>query len=1053
MAPQPTETLSLSTTARSLHEIELFNFVSLPVWLCRVGTGEPVWSNASACTLFGVDSHQAFCQVSHTKGSLTPSKNVLMLGERRFSVETALLDTDPFGPCHLYQVTGETAASPLPPGDVARQVQFLKRSDLMVTVFSMQGKVLLANNASKLVYGSASVDQGSAFLRRFRDDREGARCLAALGKEGRYQRNVQVATETGEAWHDLSAWIDQDPVTGDKSIFVEERDITDTRDIEEQMLRITKAVEASSDAVLLVNREGLARYVNSAVIDLFGFAMVQLNDQGGVSVLFPDRKIWREVNRAIRKGLPWSGELEIKSRSGRILPTDLRVDVITDGQGRTIGQAMVFTDITLRKEHEAELERAKEAAEAANRSKSEFLATMSHEIRTPMNGIIGMTGLLLDGNLSADQRSYAEIVRDSGEALLTIINDILDFSKMEAGRLELEVIDFNLVNLVENAVELLAGRAHTEGLDILADIDPALPERYHGDPGRLRQILLNLAGNAVKFTDKGLVRVKVTGAAVQGRYGLRFEVIDTGIGISQEQQDKLFGKFTQADSSISRKYGGTGLGLAICKKLVELMGGSIGVISEPGVGATFWFEITLEPAQSTGSSTNLTPDTLAGRHFLVVDDNEDTTKVLSGQMSAWGGRVHSVNGAMKALQSLANFQAGGTQYAAVLINRWLANVDGEELAHRIKSHPKLNDIPIVLMSLQSNRLSAEELKRAGVAALLVKPLTRRGIARALQTALGMVEDGAAYQGTAAVQEAPVKGRILVAEDNHVNQKLALALLQRVGHRVDVVANGREAVESVRSLPYDLVLMDMQMPEMDGLQATREIRSLPTHKRDIAIIAVTANAMDGHAQQCLDAGMDDYLTKPINAAKLYAMLNNYLKSCKKVEETEEEDGTEVVPPSVQVSSGSSDMDKPPQPGFEGKIEWPDWALESPHPHHWIDKEQPLIDDVTLDNLVKLVGSENVRELLAEFQKEAFTHRDEILAAHRNRDWSAMQRAAHSLKGISANLGAVQLTDCAQEMMEHLKAGDTVQAADLVAKVEALVAWSVTGLMGRYPTVFY
>ena len=1021
----------------------MFDLVSRPVWLCRTDTGAPVWGNMAASALFGLKSGQAFSDIR----APVPVGAVLILGDHRFSVATDLIDTEPFGPCHLYQITGETAAQTPdrpPPGDVARQVRFLQRSDLMVSVFSMQGHVLLVNNAARAAYGSGAADQGPAFLRRFGDDREGARCLAALGKEGRYQGDVQVITETGAAWHRILAWVDQDPVTGDKSIFVEERDITDTREIEERMFRITKVVEASSDAVLVVNRKGLARYVNTAVADLFGFDMDQLNDSGGVAVLFPDRKIWREVGRVIRTGLPWSGELDIRTRSGRILPTDLRLDVITDGQGRTIGQVMMFTDITLRKEHEAELEQAKEAAEAANRSKSEFLATMSHEIRTPMNGIIGMTGLLLDGNLSADQRSYAEIVRDSGEALLTIINDILDFSKMEAGRLELEVIDFNLVNLVENAVELLAGRAHTEGLDILADIDPALPERYRGDPGRLRQILLNLAGNAVKFTDKGLVRIKVTGAAAERRYGLRFEVIDTGIGISQTQQDKLFSKFTQADSSISRKYGGTGLGLAICKKLVELMGGTIGVISKPGSGATFWFDITLPPAQITASSVNPAPDFLAGRHFLVVDDDKETPKVLSRQISAWGGRVSRVNGAIKALQDLANFESGGQKYAAVLVNRWLAGVDGEELARRIKSHPELGDIPIVLMALQSNRLSAEELKRGGFAALLAKPLTRRGIARAMQTALGMAEDEAAPRGAVKLRQAPVRGRILVAEDNHVNQKLVLALLQRVGHRADVVANGREAVESVRSLPYDLVLMDMQMPEMDGLQATREIRSLPAHKHGIPIIALTANAMDGHAEQCLQAGMDDYLTKPIDADKLYTVLNGYLMSRKPGAEADGRHVPGAVSPSIPI---------PAHADIATEIQWPDRASESDNPDHWIDRDRPLIDDVTLDNLVKLVGSENIRELLTEFRKEAFTHRDEILAAHRNRNWPVMQRAAHSLKGISANLGAVQLTDCAQAMMEHLKAGETRQAAHLVAKAEALVAWSVTGLMGRYPTVFY
>jgi PAS domain S-box-containing protein len=651
--------------------------------------------------------------------------------------------------------------------------------------------------------------------------------------------------------------------------------------------RLDRATRGANDGLWELDVAARDVWVSPRFAEMHGFSQDEFltQRQKFFEVMHADdaASLHRLIERSIQEGVPLDTELRAKTREGEWRWYRIRGALERNADGKPLTVSGSQQDVTERRQYQQALIEATETAAAANKAKSEFLANMSHEIRTPMNGVIGMIELLLETSLNPMQLDYAETVRDSASALLTVINDILDFSKIEAGKLDLELLDIDVRDTVEDVARLLAIQAHAKGLEVIALLDPSLPDLARGDAGRLRQILLNLGGNAVKFTQKGEVAIecKVAHKDEQG-LTIRCEIRDTGIGIPADRLNALFSAFTQVDASTTRRFGGTGLGLSIVKRLVDLMGGEVGVSSEEGAGSIFWFTARLGTANDTSKVRAGPPMVLRGQRIIIVDDNMTNRKVLMGQLSLCGMDAACASSAPEALELMRHAALQGRPFEVALIDHQMPDCDGASLGSTILAEPALSGARLILLTSSGQRGEGRIFSELGFAGYLLKPVTHRDLTDCLTMVLGTQAQDWRLSTQPMVTRHALRSQrmreahhILLAEDNLVNQKVACRILEKMDYRVDVAADGEAAFAAWQSGRYDLILMDCQMPVMDGYETTRKIRGHEAPGAHIPIIALTAHAMKGADNECRAAGMDDYLSKPIDRLQLQQCLARWL----------------------------------------------------------------------------------------------------------------------------------------------------------------------------------
>ncbi len=753
--------------------------------------------------------------------------------------------------------------------------------------------------------------------------------------------------------------------------------ITDITDRHLARERLQGAIDASPTALVKINQSRQLTLVNTQAARLFGYAPGELLGKE-IEVLIPERFHAQHpanvnsffANRATRQ-MGAGRDLWGRKKDGTEFPVEVGLSPL-ELEGETFVLAGIV-DITERRRALDTISQAKEAAEASNRAKSEFLANMSHEIRTPMNAVIGMTELVLDTQLTASQREYLTMVLQGGESLMTIINDILDFSKIESGKIAIEAIDFAIWDLLGDTMKSLSLRAHSKGLELAYQISQEIPEMLVGDPIRLRQILINLVGNAIKFTEQGEVVVNVS-CTEQNENGveLQFAISDTGMGIPSDKQTLIFDAFSQADSSITRRFGGTGLGLAISSRLASLMGGELVVHSEVGRGSTFSFSLWFARSQiQADSSIHVQPDLLRDKVVMIVDDNATNRRILDEMVRSWGMIPLLAFSAADALQQLHQRASAGKPVPLLLTDVHMPEMDGLSLVEQLRGIQQYAQLPVIVLSSGDFRVEAERSARLAVAAHLTKPVRQSELLTSIENALSNGHEThdrlAGKSETPPAQMTPLK--ILLAEDGLTNQKLATALLHKWGHQVTVASNGREALHAYQSQPFDLVLMDVQMPEMDGLEATAAIRALeegtPKH---IPIVAMTARAMKGDRERCLNAGMDGYVAKPIRQRDLYQAIAAHFA------------------PTA------------PGPAAPLTVDWPSVLME-------VENDRQILTE-----LIQMFLAEGPR-LMAE-----------LIRGVQNADALVVRREAHTLKSSLQIFGAGETVELAEKIEALGRSGD-------------------------------
>jgi PAS domain S-box-containing protein len=773
------------------------------------------------------------------------------------------------------------------------------------------------------------------------------------------------------------------------------RDITERKRTESQVRLQAAALESAGNAIVIADRDGSITWVNPAFTRLTGYAAEEAIGQNPRLLKSGqhDEAFYRQMWQTLSSGKVWRGELVNKRKDGTVYNEEMTITPVC-ADGKILHFVAIKQEITERIRHQKELAEAREAAEAANRAKSDFLARMSHEIRTPMNGVIGMTELALDTKLNPEQREYLETVKKSADTLLAVINDILDFSKIEAHKLELESIPFRLRDTLDDMVATLGVRAQQKGLELACDVQTDVPDALVGDPGRLRQILINLVGNAIKFTRTGEVIVRVAlQSASETAARLQFSVRDTGVGIAPEKLESIFQPFEQADGTITRRYGGTGLGLAIATQLVELMGGTLNVESNLGKGSTFMFTSELQMGDLAAPPTQ---GSVRALPVLVVDDNETNRRILEKALGNWGMQVTTADGGAAALTAMQWAVSTQHPFRLALVDSQMPIMDGFSLIAELRKNPITSSLPVIMLTSAGQSGDAARCREFGVAAYLTKPIRQSQLLETILAVLGTRETQAAPQPLSTHRSLRTQKRnlhILLAEDNPINQKVAQRVLEKWGHTVRTASDGREALNLLESQLFDVVLMDVEMPELDGLQATAALREREQGTgRHVPIVAMTAHAMKGDRERCLAAGMDGYVSKPFRADDLHDILENV-----------------VTQDSPDAAAPHAPQPRPAASAFDR-----DRAL-----HYFSGSEELLCE-------IAGVFIEHTPQLLAE-----------IDASITARDAKKMERAAHTLRGSVSIFGADAATAAALQLEELGRAGSVENAKAISAALETEV----------------